>query len=374
MEGSSIQATSLERKGPEERDTLEEPEDLTLLTAIQNRYAFWYRCDLGEKGKVQKHNYSESIKKIASFQSVERFWSIYDFLKRPHEFKNAEFHLFKDGIRPFWEDNNNKDGGKWSVRLPKGIAGRYWEDILLAIIGEQFDVGYEICGAVVSVRSNEDIISVWNKTADNKEAVEKIRDQIRKFVRLPHTIPIEYKRHQISLEEGSSYKNPTMVWRPPVKTGNYHHFGHHNSGNAPFEKGPHGESKPYHYRSNYHGYHNNNNSNNGAPAEGDSAPSTHTRPWKTGGSRWDNNNNSNNNNNEQQGFNSQPWRKNPRPYTSGEDGQHDTHDNAGDSSHAQPVNKPVSSAPDVASNPSTASNSGSVPPLQNLKRLSNPFA
>lgn len=46
---------------------------------------------------------------------------------------------------------------------------------LCGIAGEQFDVGYEICGAVVSVRSNEDIISVWNKTADNKEAVEKIR-------------------------------------------------------------------------------------------------------------------------------------------------------------------------------------------------------
>jgi translation initiation factor 4E len=65
--------------------------------------------------------------------------------------------------------------GKWSVRLPKGVASRYWEEIVLAIIGEQFDVGYEICGAVMSVRSSEDIISVWNKTADNKEAVDKIR-------------------------------------------------------------------------------------------------------------------------------------------------------------------------------------------------------
>lgn len=59
-----------------------------------------------------------------------------------------------------------------------------------------------------------------------------------------------------------------------------------------------------------------------------------------------------------------------RTYSSGDDGQHDTHDNAADGGHAQPVNKPVSSAPDATSNPST----GSVPPLQNLKRLSNPFA
>lgn len=34
------------------------------------------------------------------------------------------------------------------IRLKKGLASHYWEEIVLAIIGEQFDVGNEICGAV----------------------------------------------------------------------------------------------------------------------------------------------------------------------------------------------------------------------------------
>ena len=46
---------------------------------------------------------------------------------------------------------------------------------MLAIIGEQFDVGNEICGAVISVRYNEDIISLWNRNADNNEACHRIR-------------------------------------------------------------------------------------------------------------------------------------------------------------------------------------------------------
>lgn len=99
-------------------------------------------------------------------------------MKRPADYKDikaVEYHLFKDGISPFWEDSQNKIGGKWMLRLRKGIAAKYWEDILLAIVGEQFDVGAEICGAVLSVRGNEDIISVWNKTAENTEAVNKIR-------------------------------------------------------------------------------------------------------------------------------------------------------------------------------------------------------
>lgn len=95
---------------------------------------------------------------------------------RPNDFKTTtDYHLFKDGVKPTWEDPQNKNGGKWMVRLKKGLASRLWEEVVLAIIGEQFDVGHEICGAVCSVRNNEDIISVWNKTADNEEATSKIR-------------------------------------------------------------------------------------------------------------------------------------------------------------------------------------------------------
>ncbi len=74
-----------------------------------------------------------------------------------------------------WEDVQNASGGKWMVRLKKGLASKYWEDLILAIIGEQFDVGNEICGAVVSVRGTEDIISVWNRSYDNADANNKIR-------------------------------------------------------------------------------------------------------------------------------------------------------------------------------------------------------
>lgn len=46
---------------------------------------------------------------------------------------------------------------------------------LLAILGEQFIVGDELCGAVVSVRPNEDIISLWNRTASNPDITTRIR-------------------------------------------------------------------------------------------------------------------------------------------------------------------------------------------------------
>jgi len=110
-------------------------------------------------------DYEKSTIKLASIASVESFWTIYSHLKRPSLLPTvSDYHIFKDGIRPVWEDEANKRGGKWVVRLKKGVADRYWEDLLLAIIGDQFmEAGDEVCGAVLSVRSGEDVLSVWTK-------------------------------------------------------------------------------------------------------------------------------------------------------------------------------------------------------------------
>ncbi len=50
------------------------------------------------------------------------------------------------------------------MRLKKGVADRYWEDLLLAIIGDQFgEASEEVCGVVLSVRNGEDILSIWTR-------------------------------------------------------------------------------------------------------------------------------------------------------------------------------------------------------------------
>lgn len=67
-----------------------------------------------------------------------------------------------------------------------------WEDIVLAIIGDQFhEHGQEatqhdergesdgdwpeICGVTLSVRQSEDILSVWNRTDGDAKLRENIR-------------------------------------------------------------------------------------------------------------------------------------------------------------------------------------------------------
>lgn len=43
-----------------------------------------------------------------------------------------------------------------------------WAQIL-AIIGDQLDAGDSVCGAVLSVRFGEDILSVWNRNASDNQ-------------------------------------------------------------------------------------------------------------------------------------------------------------------------------------------------------------
>ena len=45
----------------------------------------------------------------------------------------------------------------------------YWGFTVHILSGEQFMVGPEICGARLSVRYNEGILSLWNKNASKKD-------------------------------------------------------------------------------------------------------------------------------------------------------------------------------------------------------------
>lgn len=69
--------------------------------------------------------------------------------------------MFKEGIKPMWEDENNVKGGRWLVVVDKQkrtqLLDHYWLELLMAIIGEQFEEhGEHICGAVVNVRQKGD--------------------------------------------------------------------------------------------------------------------------------------------------------------------------------------------------------------------------
>ncbi len=43
------------------------------------------------------------------------------------------------------------------------MSNQLWEDLVLGVIGEQFTYANEITGIVISIRGNQDTLSIWNK-------------------------------------------------------------------------------------------------------------------------------------------------------------------------------------------------------------------
>lgn len=171
---------------------------------LRATWVFYFRQK--RQGKVA--NYEEGIKKISAFSSIESFWSLWTHLSPPSLLQPTTdylvFHV--DVKRPVWEDPFNIDGGKWIVKLRKGVADRLWEDLVLAVIGDQFEPEDEVCGCVLSARSQEDILSLWHKDEKNEEAKARIKGTIRRCLNLPQGTTMEYKTNNDSLHDKSSFR------------------------------------------------------------------------------------------------------------------------------------------------------------------------
>eukprot|EP00252_Welwitschia_mirabilis_P016258 TRINITY_DN35859_c0_g1_i1.p1 TRINITY_DN35859_c0_g1~~TRINITY_DN35859_c0_g1_i1.p1 ORF type:complete len:202 (+),score=43.80 TRINITY_DN35859_c0_g1_i1:155-760(+) len=140
---------------------------------LENAWTFWFD-NPSNKPKVAGAAWGSSIRKVFTFNTVEEFWSLYNNLFVPSKLPTgADFHLFKDGIEPKWEDPACAHGGKWSLTNARGkaVLDQLWLNTLLAMIGEQFVEGDEICGVVVSVRARQEKIALWTRSAAN-EAVQ----------------------------------------------------------------------------------------------------------------------------------------------------------------------------------------------------------
>ncbi|KAF5377793.1 hypothetical protein D9757_008099 [Collybiopsis confluens] len=183
---------------------------------LRHTWVFWFRQQRTPGNKLI--SYEEGIKKISAFASVESFWSLWTHLAPPSALQpTTDYLLFHNAIRrPVWEDPLNISGGKWIIRLKKGVADRIWEDLVLAVLGDQFDECRlssepvasnweedgsdsggvdppEICGCTISVRQSEDIITLWNRFEADVKVRERIRDTIRKVLHLPPSTIMEYK-------------------------------------------------------------------------------------------------------------------------------------------------------------------------------------
>lgn len=142
--------------------------------------------------------FTDAVKKIGTIRNVDEFWTMYDYIIRPDQLPvTTDYHFFREGIAPTWEDPHNANGGKWTFRLPKKgiLSSRLWEEVVLALVGGQFSgvPDGEVCGAVISVRERCDVLAVWTRSGKNQQMINKVGQALRRILSLPtHAFSMMY--------------------------------------------------------------------------------------------------------------------------------------------------------------------------------------
>ncbi|KAF9412019.1 Eukaryotic translation initiation factor 4E type 3 [Podila epigama] len=144
--------------------------------------------------------YTENLKEISEVNSVQSFWSVYNNIISPERLHlRCSLHFMHKGVKPLWEDPKNEHGGAWNFRTAKANTAVVWRELLMALIGEQFEDAIskddQILGLSVSARWNSDIFQIWNMNLSAKDdsAVMKKVTEILQGIELQAPF---YKAHK----------------------------------------------------------------------------------------------------------------------------------------------------------------------------------
>lgn len=73
--------------------------------------------------------------------------------------------LMKDGIEPIWEDPQNRDGGRFSFKIPNQIVPDVWRKMAMYVLGETLvrepEFASRINGLTISPKKAFCIVKLW---------------------------------------------------------------------------------------------------------------------------------------------------------------------------------------------------------------------
>ena len=210
---------------------------------LENKFSFLYRIDeniryQSQKQVMEKEKYESQVKKIADFDTIEDFWSIFQHLRKPDScIPGIEYFMFKEPIKPLWEDENNKNGGRFSIKLKHGYTTIIWEEMIFALIGGILpkEMKDQINGIVVTSRKEFNTLQIWFKNYDDK-ITEDLEQCIRDLLVIPSEVKIE-KRQFNKKDNGNNNNSNKNINNN--KSGGYHNRGY-NNGNNNYDNGGHG--------------------------------------------------------------------------------------------------------------------------------------
>jgi translation initiation factor 4E len=135
---------------------------------------------------------------------VKGFWKYWNHLPQPSELLDGKkfvretaesrnvvdaLMVFREGIKPEWEDSTNATGGHFQFQLKPGIGGgvidEYWNNIVLGMIGgtiEPVDMitGVRLVDKLAQNRTASIRIEVWFSNFEDTTQVDLLQRNLEK--------------------------------------------------------------------------------------------------------------------------------------------------------------------------------------------------
>ena len=155
------------------------------------------------------------LREVYSFETIEDFWHMYNNLYSVSEIiSNTDYLLFKKGIRPEWEDPENKLGGKWVVTMPieddlEEDCENAWLQLILHLISGQFprEQRAVINGIVFSIRDKHYRISVWTSVSKETALLQQIGLKLRDITQIDTQYRFGFQEHQKAIKHDLDNQN-----------------------------------------------------------------------------------------------------------------------------------------------------------------------
>jgi len=183
---------------------------------LQDTWTLYYDMQR-HHGNSSKDQYEATLRCVGHFTTLESFFDTFATLHRPSRLeKNANYHLFKQGIKPMWEDPANANGGRWVITLRdrgqsagshaahEALVDRTWMWLVLALIGDTLDDNDLVTGAVCSLRGKGDRITIWTRRKEPVDELNQLATHLLKLLELKDQpgIQVEFGVNSGSKESG----------------------------------------------------------------------------------------------------------------------------------------------------------------------------
>mmetsp|Transcript_46860 Transcript_46860/g.123788 ORF Transcript_46860/g.123788 Transcript_46860/m.123788 type:complete len:243 (+) Transcript_46860:88-816(+) len=166
------------------------------------RYTWTIWEQIMSSNDAKAAQYSDATHRVASFGTVKQFWKYWNHLPQPSELLDGKkfvretadsrsvvdaLMVFREGIKPEWEDVANASGGHFQFQLKPSLGGgvidEYWNNIILGVIGGTIDpsdmiTGVRLVDKLTQARSAAVRIEVWFSSYDETEKVDLLQKNL----------------------------------------------------------------------------------------------------------------------------------------------------------------------------------------------------